>query len=183
MIGGCMTAVVLSACLGCDSREDEARRREAEAAARVYRAAGARASDNGDRDFESADAKQLLTTLEAQGHARREVQRLETYLASTEAETRSKAVIDEQKRLLDRAKKDLGRVEGLVPPRRKVVEANRDKLVRLKKETEAAIAHPTADAELSAEVLRDRLSGVEASLAQSNAALVGKTVNKGAPAR
>ncbi len=57
-----------------------------------------------------------------------------------------------------------------------IVVSNRDKLVRLKKETEAALAHPQADAGLGRNVLRERLSGIEASLAKSTAALAGKSL-------
>jgi len=72
--------------------------------------------------------------------------------AGDEARTASKTLVDKHTRLLAVAKKQLAKTDRNIDTQRKLVEANRDKL--------------------------ERLSGVEASLAESTAALAEKGVGK-----
>ena len=76
--------------------------------------------------------------------------------------------------MLGEARKQLVLADEKIEIQRKLVEANRDKLTRLKSETEATLANPRADAGLSREILRERLRGIEESLAKCTVALAGK---------
>ncbi len=130
---------------GCESRED-VQRRAALAEARVYFEEAARAGDRGARTLESAAAKELLRLHEAREGARSEIARREAFLASEEGKKSPKATVEEQTRLLGEDRKRLTRAEEKIETQRKVVEANRTKLLALKAETEAARANPPADA-------------------------------------
>ena len=162
------------ALFGCESREDANRRVVAEAEARVYSEEAARMGDQGARTTESAHAAELARLHQARDSALSEIKRMETFLAGAEAKRASKDTVDEQTRLLGEARKQLVIADAKIEIQIKLVEADRDTLTRLKRETQATLANPRADAGLSREILRERLRGIEESLAKCTVALAGE---------
>ena len=163
-------ALLLIALSACKPREDpQQNAREAEA--RTHREQGDRSADQSARQLESEQAKQLLLLYEARRSALGDIARREAQLASPGAKQLSQAAFEEQRRLLEHDRAGLARTEGEIATQKRLVEANRDRLVRLKAETSTRLSTPEHAAGPSPEVLRARLEGIEASLAETTGAL------------
>jgi hypothetical protein len=169
-----LSLLPLFAMLGCESREDAQRRAVAEAEARVYADEAVRMGDRGARATEAGQASELAFLHRVRDSQLAEVERTKTFLASAEAKRASKETVEEQTRLLGVADRQLALAKEKIEIQRKLVEASRDRLTKLKSETKASLASPRSDAGLSREILRERLEGIESSLAACTDALVEK---------
>jgi hypothetical protein len=161
--------------LACESDVDRARREAAAEEARLYGDEAARAGDRAERLAEKSNVTKLEQLVENQRATRSNVALGESNLIQfADKGPGYEAARAYERGKLEEYRSRLPEFEKAIATQRALVEADRVKLLELEKATRAALAARATDGGVGQGVLRDRLAGIEKSLADVNRVLAGE---------